>query len=84
MARPAQRCIVHSIGFDYGTSHCAAGIASDQGVQLLPLEAGSNLVASMLWAPDARFELPVDGQGRLRTDTPRFTDLRFGSAALAS
>ncbi|MFK7913065.1 MAG: molecular chaperone [Pseudomonadales bacterium] len=74
---------MHSIGFDYGTSHCAAGIETDAGVRLLPLEADQNLVASMLWAPDPRFELPVDAQGRLRTDTRRFQELRFGNDALA-
>lgn len=74
---------MHSIGFDYGTSHCATGIATERGVRLLALEGDAHLIASMLWSPDVRFELPLDSAGRLRTDSERFTQLCFGNEALA-
>lgn len=75
---------MHCIGFDYGTSHCAAGLATDQGVTLLPLEQDRTLVPSMLWSPDVRFDLPQDAEGRLRADSNAFAQLRFGSDALAA
>lgn len=75
---------MHRIGFDYGTSHCAAGLAGPAGVQLLPVEQRSTLMPSMLWSPEVKFDLPLDGGGRLRTDSAAFAALRFGSAALAT
>ncbi|MGI9326949.1 MAG: hypothetical protein ACR2PZ_17145, partial [Pseudomonadales bacterium] len=74
---------MHSVGFDYGTSHCAVGAVVDGAVQLLPLEGAEKLVPSMLWYPDVRFELPLDARGRLRTDSAAFARLRFGNEALA-
>ncbi|MEM1230054.1 MAG: molecular chaperone [Pseudomonadota bacterium] len=71
------------IGFDYGTSHCAAGLATAEGVRMAALDEGAPLLPSMLWAPDVRFDLPLDAQGRIRTDSDAFGALRFGSEALA-
>ncbi len=74
---------MHYIGFDYGTSHCAAGLATPAGVRMATLDDGGPLLPSMLWAPDVRFDLPLDAQGRIRTESDAFLALRFGSQALA-
>ena len=77
-----------AIGLDYGTSHCAAGLAvPGRAPRLLPLGPASattpaTLMPSLLWAPNVRFELDYDRTGRLRTDTARFQNLAFGDAAL--
>lgn len=68
-------------GFDYGTSHCAIGLLTSDGVQLAPLEGTAPLVPSTLYSPTIGLQLPVK-DGRLRLEAPAFTDLRFGAAAL--
>ena len=77
-----------AIGLDYGTSHCSAGVVDGHGrPRLLSLgDTGgkaARLIASLLWAPNVRFELSFDRAGRIDADSEQFGALAFGTAALA-
>jgi hypothetical chaperone protein len=71
-------------GFDYGTSQCSLGLWRD-GVQLVPLEHGSNQIPSTLYAPKPQLALEREEQGEAATldlTTSSFAALRFGHDAL--
>jgi len=86
-------------GFDYGTSHCAIGVcdfsppgespdtsqdpSQDPIVKIITLEGDQPLVPSTLHAPKVALNLPRSQAGRLKIDSPEFSALHFGEAALA-
>ena len=77
-----------AIGLDYGTSHCSAGVVGPTGAPaLLTLDTDAedrpvSLIASLLWAPNVRFELDYHRSGVLQTASESFRALAFGEAAL--
>ncbi|MGE0622993.1 MAG: molecular chaperone [Pseudomonadales bacterium] len=77
-------------GFDYGTSHCAIGLATPgrpgeaTRLSMVPLEGDDPLIASTLFAPKADFELSLGDDAVLDMASQSFRDLRFGSAALSA
>ena len=77
-----------AIGLDYGTSHCSAGVVDPAGMpKLLTLDVDGHgqpatLIASLLWAPNVRFELDYRRSGVLETASESFRALAFGEVAL--
>ncbi|MCZ6852881.1 MAG: molecular chaperone [Gammaproteobacteria bacterium] len=69
-------------GFDYGTSYCSIGLWRDGGATLVPLEEGSSLIASTLYAPKLQLELEHRDDSVLDMSAQSFAALRFGQQAL--
>ena len=66
-------------GFDYGTSHCSIGLVRERSVELVPLENGSTMVPSTLFAPRPRDQLDDD---TIEFTPDVLSGMRFGQAAL--